>query len=83
MSTFEHSTKSMHVRVVIINPLHESLPKLALYTIFTYNKFIASWVRDHWVQLKMNIIEKISILPGHASDDDARRRKSMLKDYRG
>ncbi len=87
VSTFEHCIKGQYARVIIVNPLHESMPKLALCASATCNKFDANWVRQHWMQLKSMwdkyCREIVGPLLGHASDGDARRRKLMLEDYRG
>lgn len=86
VNTFEGYSKGMYARVVIVNPLHEGLPKLALCAIPTCNKFNADWVRAQWEQMKQFwdlYCRQVGPLLGHASDGDARRRKLMLEDYRG
>ncbi|KAL2642825.1 hypothetical protein R1flu_010412 [Riccia fluitans] len=79
--SFEQKIKGSYARVVIVNPLHEKLPRLIVYS------FIVSWVRDHWKGLKQRwdkcCRQAMGPVMGHASDGDARRRKLMLEDYFG
>ncbi|KAL3692993.1 hypothetical protein R1sor_006644 [Riccia sorocarpa] len=74
-----------YARVVIVNPLHEKLPRLIIFASVTYNSFVASWVREHWRSLKREWNEHCRTLVGrvigHSSNGDSRRRKLMLGDY--
>lgn len=87
LNTFEHYSKRLYARVVIVDLLHKSLPKLALCATTTCNKFIATWVRKHWAKLKKlwNLYCRAAVGPilGHANDGDAHCKKLMLEDYRG
>lgn len=87
MSTFEEYSKSSYARVVIVNPLHESLHKLAFCVTTTSNWFNIYWMREHWNGLKMswddNCRSGVGPLLGHHSNGDARSRMLMTKDSRG
>ncbi|KAL2608560.1 hypothetical protein R1flu_027133 [Riccia fluitans] len=49
---FEQKIQDSYAQVVIVNPLHEKLPRLIVYASVTCNLFTTSWVRDHWKGLK-------------------------------
>lgn len=87
VSTFKNYIQGMYARVIIVNPLHQSLPRLALCALATCNRFTADWVRRQWEELKrmwdLYCREGVGPVIGHASDGDARRRKLMLEDYLG
>ncbi|KAL2622804.1 hypothetical protein R1flu_003009 [Riccia fluitans] len=87
VESFEQKIQGSYARVVIVNPLHEKLPRLIVYASITCNSFTASWGRDHWKGLKQRWDKCCRQVMGpvlrHASDGDARRRKLMLKDYLG
>ncbi|KAL2630818.1 hypothetical protein R1flu_015504 [Riccia fluitans] len=77
----------MHARVVIVNPLHEKLPRLIVYASVTCNSFIASWILNHWKGLKQRwdkcCRQAKGLVLDHARDGDAHRRKLMLEDCLG
>lgn len=52
VSTFKNFTQGMYVCVVIVNPLRESLPCLALCAIAPCDRFDANWVRKQWIEMK-------------------------------
>ncbi|KAL2624488.1 hypothetical protein R1flu_008733 [Riccia fluitans] len=87
VESFEKKIQGSYARVVIVNPLHEKLPRLIVYASVTCNSFIVSWVRDHWKGLRQRwdkcCRQVVGPILGHASDGDARRRKLMLEDYLG
>ncbi|KAL2643815.1 hypothetical protein R1flu_011402 [Riccia fluitans] len=87
VESFEQKIQSSYARVVIVNPLHEKLPRLIVYASITYNLFIVSWVRDHWKGLKQRwdkcCQQAVGPILGHDNDGDANRRKLMLEDYLG
>ncbi|KAL2643716.1 hypothetical protein R1flu_011303 [Riccia fluitans] len=87
VESFEQKIQGSYARVVIVNPLHEKLPRLIVYASITCNSFTVSWVRDHWKGLKQRwdkcCRQVVGPVLGHASDGDARRRKLMLEDYLG
>jgi hypothetical protein len=73
-------------RVVVVNPLHDKLPRLVLVVSYTCNCFNAAWVRDQWKTIE-RLWEKeckgeVGPIVGHASDGDSRRRQLMLSDYK-
>ncbi|KAL2609554.1 hypothetical protein R1flu_028127 [Riccia fluitans] len=85
VESFEQKIQGSYARVVIVNPLHEKLPRLIVYASVTCNSFIASWVQDHWKGLKQRwdkcCRQAVGPILGHANDGDARRRKLMKEDY--
>ncbi|KAL2621885.1 hypothetical protein R1flu_002090 [Riccia fluitans] len=87
VESFEQKIQGSYAQVVIVNPLHEKLPRLIVYASVTCNLFTGSWVRDHWKGLKHRWDKccRQAVVPvlGHASDGDAHRRKFMLEDYLG
>ncbi|KAL2641549.1 hypothetical protein R1flu_009136 [Riccia fluitans] len=87
VESFEQKIQGLYARVVIVNPLHEKLPRLIVYASITCNSFIASWIRDHWKGLKQRwdkcCRQVVGPVLGHASDGNARRRKLMLEVYLG
>ena len=73
-------------RVIMVNPLHEKLPRLVLQVNCTCNCFDATWVRRQWgiidgLWLK-ECHDAVGPVVGHASDGDSRRRLLMLADYK-
>ncbi|KAL2650585.1 hypothetical protein R1flu_018713 [Riccia fluitans] len=87
VESFEQKIQGLYVRVVIVNPLHEKLPRLIVYASVTCNSYIASWVRDHWKGLKQRwdkcCRQAVGPILDHANDGDASRRKLMLEDSLG
>ena len=73
-------------RVIVVNPLHEKLPRLTLVVSCTCNCFDASWVRRQWEAIDFLWFKEchssVGPIVGHASDGDSRRRQLMLHDYR-
>ena len=73
-------------RIVMVNPLHESLPRLVLVVMCTCNCFDAPWVRQQWLRIddmwNKDCKDIVGPIVGHASDGDSRRRQLMLSDYR-
>ena len=73
-------------RVVMVNPLHQSLPRLVLVVMCTCNYFDAPWVRQQWLRIKdfwnKECKDIVGPIVGHASDGDSRRRQLILSDYR-
>ena len=73
-----------YLRLMVVNPLHEGLPALAVLAHATCNRFDAAWVRDQWRRTDALADELIS--PhlgerlGRASDGDARRYKEQIAD---
>ena len=75
-----------YCRVIMVNPLHRDLPKLAFVTICTCNKFTTADVASQWARLRTvwNRAEGLgSILGpliGAGSDGDQRRARLMLEE---
>jgi len=73
-------------RVIVVNPLHEKLPRLVLVAICTCGCFDSNWVRQQWDQIdelwKKHCYSAVGPIIGHASDGDSRRRQLMLQDFR-
>ena len=73
-------------RIIMVNPLHLSLPRLVLCVTCTCNCFDASWVRQQWQRIedlwRKECQDKVGPIIGHASDGDSRRRQLMLSDYK-
>jgi hypothetical protein len=75
-------------RVLVANPLVKGMPKLIYGILTTCNKFDAVQIKLQWTRIadlhKKHLEMPIGPLRGHASDDDARRRKLMLESiYKG
>ena len=73
-------------RILIVNPLHNKLPRLVLVVCCTCNCFDATWVWRQWnvvdclwLQEYKNVVEPVI---GQANDGDNRRRELMLSDYK-
>lgn len=73
--------RAPYLRLILFNPLHKDLPRLAISISPTCNKFDAAWVEREWVEID-RLWDK-HLLPlginrtGHASDGDARRFKNQ------
>lgn len=74
-------------RVIIINPLHEKLPRLMFVVTCTCNCFDSSRVRNQWQVVKdlwnTEGLQIVGPIVEHASDGNSRRCQLMLKDYKG
>ena len=71
-------------RVIVVNPLHEKLPRLVLVACCTCGFFNSQWVRQQWDQIDnlwmQHCYSSVGPIIGHASDGDSRRRQLMLQD---
>lgn len=85
VDSFRTNRIGAFARVVMVNPLHRSLPRLALVVTCTCNCFDATWVREQWNRIEelwnKECAEIVGPIVGHASDGDSRRRQLMLADY--
>ncbi|KAL3698404.1 hypothetical protein R1sor_012480 [Riccia sorocarpa] len=85
VDSFESNGVGSYARVIIVNLLHEDLPRLVVSASVTCNSFVASWVREQWEWMKREWEKqcRLTVGPiiGYASDGDNRRRKLMLADY--
>ena len=74
-------------RVIMVNPMHEKLPRIVLVACCTCGCFDASWVRAQWNKIddlwSKHCYAAVGPILGHGSDGDSRRRQLMLSDYRG
>ena len=82
-TTFEtHDVGSM-CRVLIANPLVKGMPRLVYAIMSTCNRFDHTQVGEQWEVIrrfhKKHLEPAVGPLCGHASDEDARRRKLMLE----
>jgi hypothetical protein len=82
---FRNDKIGSFARVIVVNPLHDKLPRPVLVVSCTCNCFDSSWVRSQWRTIdalwKDNCLEDVGPIIGHASDGDSRRRQLMLQDY--
>ncbi|MCO5588629.1 hypothetical protein L7F22_042586 [Adiantum nelumboides] len=85
INAFQNHEIENYACLLIVNPLHESLPRLALVVHCTCNRFDSIFIRAQWSHIERlwnstlkDIIEPII---GHALDGDSRRRKFMAEDY--
>ncbi|KAL3685466.1 hypothetical protein R1sor_003488 [Riccia sorocarpa] len=85
VDSFETNVIGSYARVIIVNPLHEKLPRLIVSTSVTCNSFNVDWVREHWDRMSSEWEQHCRLvvgpIVGYASDGDSRRRKLMLADY--
>ncbi|KAL3678512.1 hypothetical protein R1sor_021468 [Riccia sorocarpa] len=85
VDSFESNVIGSYARVVIVNLLHEKLPRLVISASVTCNSFDATWIREQWDWMKCewdkHCRAQVGPIIGHASDGDSRRRKLMLSDY--
>eukprot|EP00966_Prymnesium_polylepis_P336083 7391409-Prymnesium_polylepis.2 len=73
-----------YLRLVVVNPLHEKLPPLAVVAHATCNRFTSEWIRAEWQQMEamaeQHLSPKLGVLKGqHGSDGDARRFANMRR----
>lgn len=71
-------------RAILLNPLHPNLPRIAVLTMPTCNKFDHTMmVYRQWQDVErlyeQELKEIVGPLIGHSSDGDSRRRKVMLQ----
>jgi hypothetical protein len=85
LDAFSTKQRASYGRIMVVNPLHSQLPKLAVLFQATCNKFDAGFVREQWkfvAQLwDQHLLSALGPLIGHASDGDARRRHLQMEDY--
>ena len=85
LESFSNNKKGSFARVVVVNPLHELLPRLVLVVCCTCNCFNSDWVRGQWDIIdklwEQECLAAVGPIVGHASDGDSRRRQLMLADY--
>ena len=86
VDSFRLNDKGSFARVIMVNPLHDKLPRLVLAVSCTCNRFNSDWVRNQWSSIDVLWQDicgtVVGPIVGHASDGDSRRRQLMLEDYR-
>ena len=72
-----------YLRLVVVNPLHEKLPALAVMAHATCNRFTSAWIRKEWQSMEAlaekHLSPKLGVFKGHGSDGDARRFAEMRR----
>ena len=85
IDSFRTNRVGAFARVVMVNPLYRSLPRLALVVTCTCNCFDAPWMRQQWHRIEelwnKECAAIVGSIIGHVSDGDSRRRQLMLSDY--
>jgi hypothetical protein len=85
VDSFRMNVKGSFARVIMVNPLHDKLPKLVLVVSCTCNRFNSSWVRNQWETIDTLWQDSCGLvigpIIGHSSDGDSRRRQLMVEDY--
>lgn len=75
------------IRCIVVNPLHDELPRLVLVACCTCGCFDSGWVRQQWQRIDTlwtkYCYDAVGPILGHASDGDSRRQQLMLEDYKG
>lgn len=79
LESFADNKKIGFARVILVNPLHNALPRLVLVVASTCNCFDSSWVHKQWDDIddiwKVECVDIVGPIVGHASDGDSRRRQ--------
>ena len=85
VDSFQLNQKGSFARVIMVNPLHDKLPRLVLVVSCTCNCFNSNWVRNQWKTIdylwQKSCGHIVGPIIGHASDGDSRRRQLMVTDY--
>lgn len=83
VNAFDQYKISTFARAILLNPLHPNLPRIAVLTMPTCNKFDHTMVYHQWQDVerlyKQELKEIVGPLIGHSSDGDSWRRKVMLQ----
>ena len=70
------------VKVIVVNPLHEKLPRLVLVACCISRCFDSAWIRAQWKKIDdlwtQHCYVAVGPIIGHASDGDSRRHQLML-----
>ena len=80
---FEQCKIDTYGRAILLNPLHPKLPRIAVLTMPTCNKFDHTFVYRQWQDVEWLYEQELKPimgpLIGHSSDRDSRQRKIMLQ----
>lgn len=86
VESFRNDKVGAFARAIVVNPLHEKLPRLVLVVCCTCGCFDSNWVRRQWNRIDALWMEDcyaaVGPIIGHASNGDSRRRQLMLEDYK-
>ena len=82
-NTFEQCKIGTYRRAILLNPLHPKLPRIAVLTTPTCNKFDHTFVYRQWQDVEWLYEQELKPIMGpfigHSSDGDSRQRKIMLQ----
>jgi hypothetical protein len=85
LEAFTNNKITSFARVMIVNLLHEKLPRLVLVVHCICNYFNVNWVQQQWnvinVLWKLECQAIVGPIVGHASDGDSCRYQLMLANY--
>ena len=85
VGAFRDAKMGGFARVIMLNPLHSALPRLALVVTCIYNCFDSNWIRNQWKVIDklwgVHCAKEIGPIIGHASEGDSRHRQLMVADY--
>ncbi|MCO5555170.1 hypothetical protein L7F22_008713 [Adiantum nelumboides] len=85
INAFQNHEIGNYARLLIVNRVHESLPRLALVVHCTCNHFDSIFIRAQWSHIERlwnsSLEDTIGPIIGHAIDGDSRRHKLMVEDY--
>jgi hypothetical protein len=77
VSAFRDNMRGSYLRIIMINPLHESVPSTIAMMQVTCNRFTAEDVEEQWTRLRglwnTHLRDVLGSLIGPGSDGDARR----------
>lgn len=86
VSSFQTMVIAKNVRLIMLNPLHASLPRCPLAILPTCMKFDSAIVLSQWESIR-NVFGEALVTVGpiiaHASDGDNRRRKIQVQKSMG
>ena len=85
MESFKLDKVEGFARVIVVNPLHDKLPRLVLVACCTCGCFNSDWVRGQWKRIDdlwtQHCYAAVGPVIGHGSDGDSRRCQLMLANY--
>ena len=83
VNAFDQYKVGTYGRAILLNPLHPHLPRIAVLTMPTCNKFDSTFVHRQWQDVErlyeQELKEIVGPLIGHISDGDSQRRKVMVQ----